>query len=131
MRSLWPAATDRTWNPIKNMITGQIILNGIYDPQLEIIIHVKEQHEGSLTFNPQTMQVLPNHPTPAPYPPRPFGPGQPVPPPNPVPAEQGNGYNNVTLGWSNEDGLHAVMEILYRLMPEAPAPPFGPLPSRP
>ena len=113
------------------MTNGQITLNGIYDPQLDLIIQVKEQHEGSLVFNPQAMQNMPNFPQPSPYPPRPFMPGEPMQPPPPTPQGQGNGYNNVVLTWTNEDGLHAVMEILYRLMPQAPMPPFNPLPPRP
>jgi len=90
---------------------GTITLNGIYDPQLATIIHVKERHESSIKFNPQQMQpIQPNRPG---YPP------QPPPPPG-----SGEGYDNVVIVWDGENGLVAITEMLHRLYPNLPVPPY-------
>jgi len=73
---------------------GNVILNGIQDAELVKILEVKMRHEQSLNFNPQAMQVQ--------Y------------------INQGGknvqSYGNVTLQWSNEQGLEAVLEIVRFLL---------------
>jgi protein-arginine kinase len=73
---------------------GTLILNGIQDPELVKILEVKMRHEQSLGFNPQQLQL-----------------GNVM--------HQGKAaqvYNNVNLGWSNENGLEAVQEIVHFLL---------------
>jgi hypothetical protein len=91
-------------------MNGTITFNDVYDHQLEIIIRVKEKHESSVKLNPQQMQPINR------------GPG--YPPPTPTPSSSGQGYNNVVVGWDGEDGLGAVTEMLHRLYPNLPAPPY-------
>jgi hypothetical protein len=89
------------------MHPGSITINHITDADLEMVLRLKIKHENSFTFNPQTLQ------------------------PGSLPAEIGNPrqplkpvYNNLILGWGNENGMFAVIEILHRLHPDAPKPPF-------
>ncbi len=90
----------------RNKMNGTVTFNEVYDPQLDIIVRVKEKHEQSIQFNPQQMQPI-NRNT---YPP----------PPPPPPGSTGQGYNNVVLNWEGQDGLAAISEILHRLYPNLP-----------
>lgn len=77
------------------MGSGSVTLNGLTDAELIIVLQEKEKANNLFTFNPQAMQ----------------------------PANLGgnpprSGYNNVTLGWNNPQGIHAVMHILHRLVPD-------------
>jgi hypothetical protein len=103
------------------MNNGSITLNGITDAQLDTIIRVKEQHEGAINFNPQQLQPIGN--TPPFFPGRPPIPGQPMPqPPQPVQSM----YNNAVVSWPSDEGLGVVLEIIHRLYPNGPVPPFSP-----
>lgn len=74
--------------------TGSIVLNGVTDTDLVRILEVKIKHERVVSFNPPQMQ--------------------------PVNTQQGQTYrqvyNNVILGWTNEEGLKAVHQILSILL---------------
>ncbi|HEX9224842.1 MAG TPA: hypothetical protein VF860_16035 [Candidatus Acidoferrales bacterium] len=74
------------------MFTGQVVINGVNDKDLVKILEVKIKHERSLQLNPQQLQVV--------------GTSQ----PNVMV------YNNVVLGWQNEDGLEAVHSIISILL---------------
>jgi len=91
---------------------GNLVLNGIQDPELVKILEVKMRHEQALNFNPQQMQVTSI--------PKPNPPGQPVAVPRPgQPQSQQQHvqvYNNVVLQWTNENGLEAVQEIVHFLL---------------
>ena len=121
------------------MTNGTLTLNGITDAQLDTVIRVKEQHEGVIDFNPQLLQPIGNAP---PFiPGRPGYPGQPMPgqpfPGQPMPGQPfpgqpqpqaGQGlYNNLVLNWHSDDALGVVLELIHRLYPNGPVPPFGPL----
>jgi hypothetical protein len=109
------------------MNNGSLTLNGITDAQLDSIVRVKEQHEGVIEFNPQQLQPIGNGPRPFPgqsYPGQSF-PGQPL-SPQPPPAGQSI-YNNAVLSWRSDEGLGVVLEVLHRLYPSGPVPPFPPL----
>jgi hypothetical protein len=106
---------------------GSLTLNGITDAQLDTIIRVKEQHEGVIDFNPQQLQPVGGG---QPYfPGRPGFPGQPYPgqpmPPQPQPGGQSS-YNNAVVSWHSDDGLGVVLELIHRLYPSGPVPPFPP-----
>jgi len=73
---------------------GSLVLNGISDKELVKILEVKIQHENSLTFNPQQLGTVNAN----------VG-GKSVPT-----------YNNVVLGWAQENGLEAVQEIVHFLL---------------
>jgi hypothetical protein len=111
------------------MTNGSLLLNGITDAQLDTVIRVKEQHEGVIDFNPQQLQPIGN--APPFFPGRPSFPGQPMPgqpfPGQPQPQSGQGLYNNLVLNWHSDDGLGAVLEIIHRLYPNGPVPPFGPL----
>lgn len=75
------------------MTTGQLILNGISDPQLEIIIQLKAQQETIFHFQPEQMRPQQKvYAGPAP-----------------------NGYDNVILSWTNDPGFKVILELLTRL----------------
>ena len=102
------------------MNTGSLTLNGICDAQLDTIVRVKEQHEGAIDFNPQQLQLIGN--APQPFPGRPPFPGQPSPP---QPPQAGQSiYNNAVVSWHSDEGI---LELLHRLYPNGPVPPFAPL----
>jgi hypothetical protein len=73
--------------------TGSITLNGITDSELVKILEFKVKHEGKFTFNPQTLQIVPNRP----------------------PAQE-TVYNNAIFHWQNEEGLRVVHEIMGYLL---------------
>lgn len=107
------------------MTNGSLSLNGISDAQLDTIIRVKEQHEGVIDFNPQQLQPIGGgQPT---YLGRPGFPGQPFPgqptSPQPQPVNQSI-YNNATISWRSDDGIGVVLELIHRLYPNGPVPPF-------
>jgi hypothetical protein len=107
------------------MNNGSLTLNGITDAQLDTIILVKEQHEGAIDFNPQQLQPIGS--TPPRFPGRPGFPdqpflGQPIPPQSP-PGTQSM-YNNAVLCWHADDGLAVILELIHRLYPNGPVPPF-------
>jgi len=81
---------------LSNM-NGTITINGVYDPQLETILRVKERHEASVRFNPQQMQPMQQPIVRPGYPPQPTPPGN-----------IGEGYNNVVINWDGEDGLAGI-----------------------
>jgi len=88
-------------------MNGNLVLNGITDPQLVKILEVKIRHENNLNFNPQQMQINPIQT-------QPQHSGRPAPPQQ---QQFGNQtYNNVVLGWSSENGLEAVQEIVHYLL---------------
>jgi hypothetical protein len=93
---------------------GTVTFNGVYDQQLETIIRVKERHESSIKFNPQQMQSISAYP-----------------PHTPPPGSTGDGYNNVVINWDGDDGLAAISEMLHRLYPNLPVPPYPDPPPRP
>jgi hypothetical protein len=99
-------------------MNGTIVFNNVYDPQLDTIIRVKERHETSLKFNPQEMQPI-NRAM------NPYGQQQPI----PVGAS-GQGYNNVVIEWEGDDGLAAISEMLHRIYPTLPIPPYPDLPAQ-
>ena len=106
------------------MNTGSLTLNGICDAQLDTIVRVKEQHEGAIDFNPQQLQLIGN--APQPFPGRPPFPGQPSPP---QPPQAGQSiYNNAVVSWHSDEGIGVILELLHRLYPNGPVPPFAPLP---
>jgi hypothetical protein len=116
------------------MTNGSLTLNGITDAQLDTVIRVKEQHEGALDFNPQQLQPIGN--TQPYFPGRPGFPGQSMPgqpfpgqpfPGQPQPQPGQSLYNNLVLNWHSDDGLGAVLEVIHRIYPNGPVPPFGPL----
>ena len=107
------------------MNNGALTLNGITDAQLDTIIRVKEQHEGVIDFNPQQLQPIGRAPA---FPPgRPGFPGQPFPgqpmPPQPQQDAQSM-YNNAVVCWHADDGLAVILELIHRLYPNGPVPPF-------
>jgi len=108
------------------MNNGSLTLNGITDAQLDTIIRVKEQHEGVIDFNPQQLQ--PVGPTQPFFPGRPGFPGQPPFPGQPVPVQPpqaGQGiYNNAVICWHADEGLAVILELIHRLYPNGPVPPF-------
>jgi hypothetical protein len=73
---------------------GSLVLNGISDKELVKILEVKIKHENSLTFNPQQLQTVNSNIA-----------GKPV-----------HTYNNIVLGWTQENGLEAVQEIVRFLL---------------
>ena len=87
------------------MLHGSVTINNIDDKQLRTLLTVKIEHEGSLIFNPQQLQPVPQVPV------QPYRPGQPT--PSPVTHEQR--YNNAVLTWTSENGLKAVIELLVEL----------------
>ena len=106
------------------MNNGSLTLNGISDAQLDTIVRVKEQHEGAIDFNPQQLQPICN--APQPFPGRPPFPGQPFPP---QPPQAGQSiYNNAVVSWHSDEGIGVILELVHRLYPNGPAPPFTPLP---
>jgi len=104
-----------------------LTLNGITDAQLDISIRVKEQHEGVIDFNPQQLQ--PTGEAQPYFPGRPGFPGQPYPgqpmPPQSQPGTQSI-YNNAVVSWHSDDGLGVILELIHRLYPSGPVPPFQP-----
>jgi hypothetical protein len=75
-------------------MNGSLILNGLTDKDLVKLLDIKIRHEKSLNFNPQQMQLT-NMQT---------------------QTGQQQVYNNVVLGWSNEQGLEGVQEIVRTLL---------------
>jgi hypothetical protein len=73
---------------------GNLVLNGVTDPQLVKILDVKIRHEQSLQFNPQQMQVQQIN----------------------IGGKPSSVYNSVILAWANENGLEAVQEIVHYLL---------------
>jgi hypothetical protein len=113
------------------MNNGSLTLNGITDAQLDTIVRVKEQHEGVIDFNPQQLQPIGN--VPQPFPGRPPFPGQPYPgqipgqPFPPQPPQTGQSmYNNAIVSWHSDEGLGVILELIHRLYPSGPVPPFPP-----
>jgi hypothetical protein len=88
------------------VLSGNITINGVDDKQLRTLITVKIEHEGSLIFNPQQLQPIPQQN----QPPRPGYPQQPQPQ---QPREQT--YNNAMVSWNGEAGLKAVKQLLHEL----------------
>jgi hypothetical protein len=105
------------------MNSGSLTLNGICDAQLDTIVRVKEQHEGAIDFNPQQLQPIGN--APQPFPGRPPFPGQPLPPQPPQAGE--SIYNNAVVSWHSDEGIGVILELVHRLYPNGPVPPFAPL----
>jgi len=75
-------------------MNGSLTLNGLTDKDLVKLLDIKIRHEKSLNFNPQQMQLT-NIQT---------------------QAGQQQVYNNVVLGWANEQGLEGVQEIVHTLL---------------
>ena len=105
------------------MNSGSLTLNGICDAQLDTIVRVKEQHEGAIDFNPQQLQPIGN--APQPFPGRPPFPGQPLPPQPPQAGQSIN--NNAVVSWHSDEGIGVILELVHRLYPNGPVPPFDPL----
>jgi len=104
------------------MNNGSLTLNGITDAQLDTIVRVKELHEGVIEFNPQQLQPIGN--VPQPFPGRPPYPGQPY-PGQPLPPQIGQSmYNNAVVSWRNDEGVGVILELIHRLYPSGPVPPF-------
>lgn len=118
------------------MTSGQITLNSVTDAQLEAILDVKKNNEGSVTL--VSIQVV-GQPGPTPPWPAPhygygspwgiepgvgiwYGPGSPhgaVPPcyphtPVPLPSPAETTYN-VTLAWSKPEGMKVIALVFDRL----------------
>jgi len=85
------------------MLTGTLSINRIDDSQLVKLLKVKIEHEGSLVFNPNQLQIAP----PSQQPQRP---GMP-----PLPPQKEQLYNNAVIQWHNEAGLKAVKQLLHEL----------------
>jgi hypothetical protein len=97
------------------MNNGSLTLNGISDAQLDTIVRVKEQHEGAIDFNPQQLQPTGRPPFPGqPFPPQPQQAGQSI-------------YNDAIVSWHSDEGIGVILELLHRLYPNGPVPPFAPL----
>lgn len=75
-------------------MNGNLVLNGITDPELVKILEIKIRHEGTLNFNPQQMQSTASN----------------------AGGKQIPIYNNVVLHWLNEQGLEAVQEVVHTLL---------------
>jgi protein-arginine kinase len=76
---------------------GSVTLNGVTDKELVKLLEIKMGHESSLSFNPSLMQV------------------QNVPQPGPA-GNVAQVYNNVVLGWANDNGLEALRNIVNMLI---------------
>lgn len=74
------------------MTSGSLVLNGVTDRQLAKIIEFKASHEGLFNFSlSQTQQVA-------------------------TPPNQPAMYNNFIIGWGNDNGLRAVIELVASLL---------------
>ena len=73
-------------------ISGNIIMNGVTDKQMELIWGYKAKHEGAFSFTPNVIQT------------------------NVTP--QGTVYNNVTFGYTKLHGLNLITEIVNELSRE-------------
>jgi hypothetical protein len=76
------------------MTNGSVTLNGLTDKQLVTVLEAKIRHEGAIHFNPQQIQQAQFNP--------------------PKPGMLAN--NNVIVGWSNEAGFKAVIELQAELL---------------
>ena len=88
------------------MTDGKIILNGLTDPQYQIIVEqaVNGPYRGVVRFDEGQMQTEQGTLVPG-------GPNQP-------PYYAGNPiYDNVILIWNGDDGLKAVRAIVQMLVP--------------
>jgi hypothetical protein len=76
------------------MTNGSVTLNGLTDKQLVTVLEAKIRHEGSLLFTPQHIQQAQFNP--------------------PKPGILAN--NNVIVGWNNDAGFKAAIELQAELL---------------
>jgi hypothetical protein len=74
--------------------SGQLVLNGITDPELVKILDIKIKNEVVLNFNPAQMQSGVSN----------------------LGGKQTHLYNNVVLGWTSEQGLQAIQDLVQILL---------------